>query len=200
MPGDESDVPADDSGRRHPRAFAQGTGVVFQTAGLVLMLAGCCIGSFFGLVQKADRAALQGDAPRTVFSAWRSFETHQKLAAISVFATCVGGLGALAAGIGLQWDRFGSARFAAAVTVPLALYHLGYSGFVIIRGPWGVWMLMPLGLATIWSALSLLALVSANVHAQNPPPYGPEKLPPGFRLPSTAGDRMAKQIQGKHDV
>lgn len=181
----------------HPLAFARGTGIVFQSVGLFMCFASCCAGSFFGLIQTPMREALRGDTPRTVFEAWSAFEVHQKLAAISMFANCAAGLGALAAGIALQSDRYGSARTAVIIALPMALYHLIYVVTVVVRGPWDAWILGPLVLAAVWSGMALLACVSAQRHAQHPPPRGPEKLPPGFKLPMTAGQRMERDLHRK---
>lgn len=180
---------------RHPRALAHGTGVIFQTAGLVLTFASCCIGSLAGLAQHPNRAALLGDTPVTVVEAWHAFETHRKLATVSMFASCAAGLGVLAAGIGLQADRFGSARLAVMVTLPLGLFHLFYLGHLIVYGPLKWWFPAPLFYAAVWTGLSILALASASVHRSHPPPRGLDVLPPQIRLPGTTGERLAEQLR-----
>lgn len=182
---------------RDPRAVAQGSGVVFQTAGLFLCLASCCVGSFFGLIQTPSRAALAEDAPRTVVEAWGAFAGHQKLAAISLFANVAGGLGALAAGIGMQHDRYGSPRLAVCVSLPMAVFHAFYVSWLLIRGPWSFSGMMPVLLTVTWSGMGLLAVLSVRAHRRHPPARGPERLPPGFKLPMTAGERAARELRGK---
>ncbi len=180
---------------RHPRAVAHGSGVIFQTTGLALAFGTCCIGSLAGLAQHPNPAALAGDTPVTVIQAWQAFETHKKLATISMFASCAAGLGVLAAGIGLQADRFGSARLAVMVTLPLGLYHLFYLGFLLVYGPLSWWLPAPLLYAAVWLALSVLALASASVHRSHPPPRGLAVIPAEIRLPGTTGERLAEQLR-----
>lgn len=185
--------------RAKPRTFAHGTGVIFQSAGLFLMMASCCLGSFFGLAQSPDRAVFKDPPPATVFDRWGSFAVHQKLATLSMFGTCIGGLGALAAGIGMQSDRYGSPRLAMLVSVPLSAFHIAYVLFLVFRGPLRFWFVFPCFLMLIWSMLALLAIISARVHAQHPPPKGLQSLPPGFSAPATAGERLNEQLRKKHD-
>lgn len=196
MTDSEPSQPASNSpSTRHPRAVAHGTGVIFQTAGLALAFGSCCIGSLAGLAQHPNPAALVGDTPVTVVQAWHAFETHKKLATISMFASCAAGLGVLAAGIGLQADRFGSARLAVIMTLPLGLYHLFYLGFLVAYGPLSWWLPAPLLYAAVWTVLSVLALASASVHRSHPPPRGLEVIPPETRLPGTTGERLAEQLR-----
>lgn len=196
---DDSQGPDAAGERGSPRTFAHGSGVIFQSAGLFLMLTSCCIGSFFGLAQSPNRAVFEDPPPTTVFDAWARFATHKKLATLSMLGTCIGGLGALAAGIGLQNDRYGSARLAMLVSVPLGAYHIAYVLFLVTYGPIRFWFVFPLFLMLIWSTLALLAIISARVHAEHPPPKGLRSLPPGFSVPTTAGERLSQQLRQENN-
>ncbi len=173
--------------------------MIFQTAGLILAFSTCCIGSLAGLAQHPNRSALLGDAPRTVIEAWGTFQTHKKLATISMFASCAAGLGVLAAGIGLQADRYGSARLAVLVTLPLGAFHVFYLGYLIFRGPISWCFPVPLLYAAIWVALAILALASASVHKRHPPPRGLQSVPKDVRLPRTAGEQTLASLKAEED-
>jgi hypothetical protein len=192
--GAAPDVAADAS---NPRAFAQGAGLIFQTSGLILTFASCCVGSFFGLIQKPDREVLAENPPQTVVEHWQGFQTHQKLATISVFLNVAAGLGLLAAGIGMQHDRYGSPRLGVMVTLPCALFHTGYLVYLLIAGPIRIWLVAPLLLAAMWVVFALLALISAQAHSQHPPPRGVEVLPRDAKLPSTMGERLERELRGR---
>ncbi len=176
-----------------PRAFAQGAGLVFQTAGLLVALSTCCVGSFVGLIQRPNRTALASRPAQTVLGAWRSFQTHEKLATLSVLSNCIAGLALAAAGIGLQYDRAASPRLATAAALPLAAFHWVYLALLVARGPRSAWMIVPAALALMWTGFSLLALLSLQQHRAHPPPRGMDKLPPDYNLPATAGERMYRE-------
>lgn len=174
--------------------------MIFQTAGLILAFGTCCIGSLAGLAQHPNRSALLGDQPVTVVGAWQAFQTHKKLATISMFASCAAGLGVLAAGIGLQADRYGSARLAVLVTLPLGAFHVYYLGHLIIHGPISWWFPAPLLYAAIWVTLALLALASARVHKRHPPPRGLQSVPNDVSLPRTAGEATLARFKSEEET
>lgn len=178
-----------------PRAAAQHVGVLFQTAGLILAFGSCCIGSLVGLAQRPEYAALDMRTPVTVVGAWSAIPTHKKLATISMFASCAAGLGVLAAGIGLQSDRHGSARLGLLVTVPPALFHLLYLGYLLIYGPWRWWLPAPLLYTVVWCLLALLAIVAAGAHAKHPPSREIEVIDDERGLPKTMGEAMLRQFE-----
>ncbi|MCG3127129.1 MAG: hypothetical protein CHACPFDD_01987 [Phycisphaerae bacterium] len=144
--------------------------MIFQTAGLALCLGSCCIGSFFSLLQSPNPRAADGPPAQTVVAAWSQFPLHQKFAAVSMLGSCVGGLGLLAAGIGLQSDRRGSARLACIISLPLAVFHVAYVCVLLVQGPLRVWLAAPLLMTLVWSGLALLALLSWAEHRAAPPP------------------------------
>ena len=83
-----------------PRAFATTTGAVFQVIGSIVAFGSCCILSISGLVfspasQPAEQwlSYLSGDR----------FETA--MATLQIVVSLVGGLGLIAAGIGMQAER-----------------------------------------------------------------------------------------------
>ena len=117
-----------------------------------------------------------------------------------MFASCAAGLGVLAAGIGLQADRYGSARLAVLVTLPLGAFHLYYLGYLIFRGPISWWFPVPLLYAAIWVALAILALVSARVHKRYPPPRGLQSVPEDVLLPRTAGEATLASFESEEDA
>ena len=174
--------------------------MIFQTAGLILAFGTCCIGSLAGLAQHPKLSALLGDQPVTVVGAWQAFQTHKKLATISMFASCAAGLGVLAAGIGLQADRYGSARLAVLVTLPLGAFHVFYLGHLIVRGPISWWFPVPLLYTVIWVSLAILALASASVHKRHPPPRGLQSVPKEVRLPRTAGEQALARFEAEEDA
>ncbi len=178
-----------------PRAAAQHVGIFFQTAGLVLAFGSCCIGSVAGLAQRPEYAVLETPHATTVVQAWSAVPMYKKLATISMFASCAAGLGVLAAGIGLQSDRYGSARLGLLATVPLALFHLLYLGYILVYGPYRWWLPAPLLYAAIWCLLAALAVVAAATHARHPPPRGIEVITDERGLPKTMGEAMLRQLE-----
>lgn len=150
--------------------------MIFQSAGLALCFGSCCLGSFSSILQTPNPSAADGPSPMTIVAAWHQFPLHQKLAAASMMGSCVGGLGLLAAGIGLQADRRGSAWLACLMSVPLALLHAGYVCMLLCQGPRRWWLAAPLILTVAWSGLALLAVVSLAEHRAHPPPAGPHTL------------------------
>jgi len=101
-----------------PRAFAVRTGQLCQTVGIAFLLGACCLWSFSGrLVQKADHPPEH----------WTGYLAGDRLPAailtIDVAATLIGGIGLLAAGIGLCGERPGSGTFAAIVNSVLSLVY-----------------------------------------------------------------------------
>lgn len=180
---------------RDPRAAAQHVGIFFQTAGLILAFGSCCIGSLAGLAQRPEYAALESPQPMNVVQAWSAVPTYKKLATLSMFASCAAGLGVLAAGIGLQSDRHGSARLGLLATAPLALFHLIYLGYILLYGPYRWWLPAPLLYAVIWCLLTILAIVAAGTHARHPPPRGVEVITDERGLPKTMGEAMLRQLE-----
>lgn len=148
-----------------PRAFAVRTGQLCQTVGVAFLLGACCLWSFGGrLVQKADHPPEH----------WTGYLAGDRLPAailtIDVAATLIGGIGLLAAGIGLCGERPGSGTFAAIVNSVLSLvYWLSCAVLAVKAGSWPG-SLTAAAFALVTTALLLLSLHSAAVLRRFPPP------------------------------
>ncbi len=104
------------SRKEEPRAFVQASGVVFQVAGLVLLLGGCCIGSFSGLIQ-----GRQATAAADMMTWLRESPTGQVLATFGIVISGVAGLALMVFGLGLQHARRRSGLGALVTTAVLAV-------------------------------------------------------------------------------
>lgn len=173
---DQSSTP-ESNPPENPRAFAQGTGHVCTIIGTILMLGGCCIGSFSGIVQGE-----QAEAPHDLIAWVRQSPVQQLLSAMNIIVTGAGGLALLTFGIGLQQERKSSGAGATITAVALALVWWGstvgtfYLAFTApVASAWGVVgtvlrVVMQLAIALGSTFLVLLTASAWRNLRQNPPP------------------------------
>jgi hypothetical protein len=148
----------------NPRAFAIGTGVVLQTVGTILALGSCCLWSTSSLYMRPAGAP----ADR-----WRDFFFADPVAAgwtVGVLTSFVGGIGLIAAGVGLQGERPGSGRFAMGVTGGMAAVFALLAGWLIVAEKAYGLAVMPAVLAGVCGFLFALCGHSASVLRRFPPP------------------------------
>ncbi len=83
-----------------PRGFVRGAGYILQIAGVMLLLGGCCLGSFSGLIQRP-----QDQSPASAVEWFRRSPPAQLVTAINIVISGVAGLALLVFGLGLQQER-----------------------------------------------------------------------------------------------
>ena len=155
----------DDQSPPSPRAFAIGTGIVFQSVGTIFLLGACCFWSFSGhLVRPAAEPAER----------WTDHFARDRLpaaaVAIGVATTLVGGIGLVAAGVGLYGEQRSSGRVALAVTGGMgASYWVLFALLIIKVGSWSAAAVAAV-FAIITTILFLLAGHSASTLRRFPPP------------------------------
>ncbi len=147
-----------------PRAFATGTGFVFQIVGFGLFLGACCLWSFSGRVFQ--------EASRTVPN-WLTYlsgaEAGRALATIGVVTTFLSGLGMVAAGLGLQGERPRSGLAAMIATgLPAAIQAAVCILLIRETGSW-ISGLVPGLLAILGLVMFLLAGHSRQILRSFPP-------------------------------
>lgn len=171
-----------------PRAFAQGTGVVLQTVGILLFLTNCCAFTLTGLWDKViSRTDVieRIDAGRPLgMSLERMFENPAKAGyMLTVMSSTVGGLAMAVLGLGMQADRRRAAAGALASVAATSAVMLA-AGVLLWVGSasWG---------ARGWNAVLVLILLTCvgftwhalrEIHAA-PPPLNIDIVPPGKKIP-----------------
>lgn len=147
----------------NPRAFAIGTGAVFQTVGVLQMLAGCFVWALSAYFHQPspDPAAQWYDFLDTRFGA--------AMVTLGLLAGTLHGLILAAVGSGLQGERPGSGRLSVAANVVALALYLIIAGALAMRASW--WSVLVPGAMCLWTAvLLILALTSADVLRRSPPP------------------------------
>jgi len=169
-----------------PRAFAQGTGVVLQTVGMVFLLATCCVCSMTFLWDPAPpRGAVQNPVPQSLaesFSAMLADPGRSGLM-LTIVALNVGGLSLAVFGLGLQSEKR-RAAWGATITIVLLTVALLVAGV-------GLWWGEATLHARFWHALVMLLtlalwpfiIVALRQVITHPPPADVEVLPPDFKIP-----------------
>jgi hypothetical protein len=148
----------------NPRAFAIGTGAVLQTVGTLLALGGCCLWSTSNyFLRPADVPAAR----------WSDFLFANPIAAawtIGMLTSFVGGIGLIAAGVGLQGERASSGRIALFVSGTMTLIFVGVALWLVIAHAAYLTAITPLALAVICGFLFALSGHSAAILKRFPPP------------------------------
>ena len=173
--GADSPPPTPDQSRSDlsasPRAFVTATGYVMQGVGLVLVLGSCGI---WPLLAKLERPA--GPPP----GQWREFLSGASLPAalitLAAFNSVVGGIGLIAAGVGLQGERKRSGRIAIAICSVVTAVYVVLGTLLIARtDAWGYSLLCVAGTA-LTGIMLLLAAHSSTVLSAHPPPADDSRL------------------------
>lgn len=181
-------VPAAPTDAAPPRAFAQGTGVLLQTVGVILFLSSCCVCSLSSWWQPLQDhgqtlGAIQSGQP--IGGSWRDLAQRPREAGYTltvVFGT-VGGLGMAVFGLGLQAERR-RAGVAAFATTTLLLVILIFAGVLLWHGgaTWAARGLHAL-LTLIVALLAGFTWVAMRQVLANPPPADIDIVPPGVKIP-----------------
>lgn len=171
-----------------PRAFAQGTGIVLQTIGMLFFLSSCCVcslSSWWQPMQDRGQALEHYQSGRPIGGSLSDLAERPVEAgyAITVFFGTVGGLGMAVFGLGLQAERRRAGIAAFITTAALAIILL-FSGALLWYG------------GATWLARALHALLTLIVlilngftwHAMrqvlaDPPPADIDIVPPGTKIP-----------------
>jgi hypothetical protein len=148
----------------NPRVFAIGSGVVLQTVGTLFALGSCCLWSTSTFYM--DRA----EAPA---ARWSDFLFANPIAAawtIGILTTFVGGIGLVAAGIGLQGEQPSSGALAMVVSGLMTLLLAALGILLMVAERAYVLSITPLVLALVCGLLFALSGHSASVLRRFPPP------------------------------
>ncbi len=206
---DQTDlVKPDASGDCPPRAFAQGTGILLQTAGVLLFLSATCACPMTGV---ADPVWSRGEVIGRIENSEPLGMSVEGLldqparagVMLTVMSCVVGGLAVAVSGLGLQADRPGGARFAVVSTTGLLVVLLlagvglwvGEAGIGARAGHAGIVLLVAILMGFSWVA-------RAEVR-RTPPPPGVDELPGDYKVPySHYHDdppqvRLAKEIAAR---
>lgn len=155
---------ADQSAQQEATAFVSATGYCFQGIGLVFTLGGCCLWSVSGCFQQ------QAPLRATSFAEFAgSADRVQIIEMIDMVVTFAGGLGLLAAGIGLQGEAPKSGRWALIVSGVLAATWIGSVPAFVLAGAGVGRIIMAVVLAVVTTILFLLAGNSARLLKLHPP-------------------------------
>ncbi|MAG16933.1 MAG: hypothetical protein CMJ21_02575 [Phycisphaerae bacterium] len=167
-----------------PRAFAQGTGIVLQTVGVILFLSTCCVCTSAGLWDPAvmpgtiDFSANDTDGP-TRLADLRSDPGKVGLM-LTVVSMTVGGLALAVFGLGLQSDK-PRASCGATVTVIVLVIVLIAAGVALWRGESSITVRVWHAVLTAITALLVpFVLTSLKQVSMHPPPSELDVLPPDF--------------------
>lgn len=164
-PIDEGDAGESPPSPASPRAFATATGFVFQVAGAICALGSCCIASISGFV--FSPASSPAEHWFSYLSADR-FETA--MATLLIVVSLVGGLGLVAAGIGMQAERPRSGGAGMWASGLMAI-GCGVAGVArLIHGSPPSALIGPVVIGVMATALFLLAGHSRQILRQFPAP------------------------------
>ncbi|MDX1682152.1 MAG: hypothetical protein R3336_03430 [Phycisphaeraceae bacterium] len=187
-----------------PRALAQGTGLLMQVVGVIFFLTGCCVCSISGswdpvLTRGEVYERLEENRNITITLTDLRKNPGRTGVLLSVIGTGLGGLAMAGFGLGLQSDRRHTAPWAfVSAAGTLVLLSIGAAGLwsgTAIGPPWVLNLpgRLEVSISPIWIArlvnglmlavtalLTILTVLAWREHRQNPPPAGPQVLPPDF--------------------
>lgn len=171
-----------------PRAFTQGLGIVFQSAGVLLFLTMsfvCCGSSLLSKdwATKSDltrvgwgTAQPAGAAPQPAYSAQRALT-------VCVFAGVVFGVALATAGLGMQAESRIAAPGAVLISALGAAFWIIHALFAATAVRSVTFTLVAAALACLFAVLLLLAINAFIEMRKNPPPPGHDLLPAGYKIP-----------------
>jgi len=148
----------------NPRAFAIGTGVVFQTVGVILALTGCSIWGLRGYVTAPV------DQPAPNWLDFFSIRFGEALWTLGLATTFLHGLALAAVGVGLQGERPSAGKLAVATNCAAGLIYAGMAAALILRESRFAMSLIPLMMFAFAGVMLALAIKSASALRAFPPP------------------------------
>lgn len=180
---------ADEHDASQPRAFAQGVGVVLQTAGVLFFLSSCCICATARMWERPPTQSevidqLAGD-PTLVdrsLSDWLDDPGRTSVMLTVMFST-VGGLAMAGFGLGVQAERKRAPAGATAVTAGLLVVLLvAAPGLWSGSSGWGMraWHAFVCVVVALLLAMSVAAWRQFRTH---PPPGDVDIVPAGTKIP-----------------
>ncbi len=174
--------------RSPPRAFAQGTGVLLQTVGVILFLSTCCVyplaGMWEPLLSRPQILQHLQDS-RSIGVTVQSLPQHPFRTGVMLMVMCmtVGGLAMAGFGLGLQAEKPRSA-WAALVTMFLVTVVLMVAGVGIWSGQGSLWIrLWHTVLTVITVLLTGFTWIALKQMRTEPPPPNADVLPEDFKIP-----------------
>ena len=157
-----TDVEQDTSIGKRP--FCRGTGYTYQVVGFFLAFSTCCVWpAAYWWQDAADVRAVTAETVEAVSS------TENVLTTIGVALSFLGGMGLIVVGLGLQQDRFRTGRWALFVTTVPMVYQWTYFVLSIMQFPTVGRVVVGGTLALMWTAMFVLAGVSADELRKDPP-------------------------------
>jgi len=149
-----------------PRAFAQGTGVVLQVVGGILLFSSCCVCSVMGswdpTMTRSDAMQTYSHNPEVGYTFGQMLQQPGKLGVALHVATCTaGGLGMMVFGLGLQAEKRRSGWGAVVATAATALFLLAAAVLLWTGdGAWAyrIWNLAVLLVVAVLCGFSVVAL------------------------------------------
>jgi hypothetical protein len=161
--GNSAESPGENA--ENPRAFVTGSGFVLQVYGGLLAFSACAI---WGV------SAMTPTSTATPAARWTDHLTGPQSAAalltIGLFAGFVGGLALMAAGVGMQGEKRGSAAIATAVSGLLAGVFVALSALLAFSAGRFLMSGAALVVGTLSIAATLLSAISHQTLRRFPPP------------------------------
>jgi hypothetical protein len=171
------------------RAFAQGTGQVFQIAGVLLFLAAmftCCGSSLLSKDTATDAhyRAIGWFSSQAVGSV-PNLPTYsaQRAIAISLTVAIVFGMALAGVGLGMQADSRHAAKWAVLITLVGSVFWIVHAAFMItVLHSW-VLSAMTIALSALFLALCGFAIAATVDVRRAPPPKDIGVLPADYKVP-----------------
>lgn len=178
-----------DEKKSPPRAFAQGTGWLLQTVGMILFFSSCLLCAFTPMWDKPLDSPIEIDRtirenPPVGYSIRGSLSSPAKAGyTFTVATSTLGGLALAVLGLGLQADRRRSALGAviAASTVEAILLVCNIALW-IGGAPFGA-ILLNFFLLAVYGILLAFTLAAHRQVRASPPPEDIDIIPPGTKIP-----------------
>ena len=166
-----------------PRAFSQGVGTVFQTAGVTLFLifTFVCCGSALRSKQWATRPDRETVGWKS--SAGRMVYSEKDWTTATIFGGVLLGLGVAGIGLGLQADQRKAAAVAPLLTGAGFVFWALQAAFAAHAMRSIVMTVLCAALAATFAALCALSIGALRDLTRNPPTPGHELLPADFKQP-----------------
>lgn len=160
-----------------PRAFTQGLGIVFQTAGVILFLSFftlCCLSGLLSM-NTATQTGLEGVG-------FRGY-TAQRAVSICVVIGVFLGIALAGIGLGLQAERRAAPLMGSIINGFGAMFWIAHAIFFAVTAR-SVGLSGACGLiGMIFTCLLVLTILAMREMRRTPPPPGAEILPADYKVP-----------------